>query len=268
MIEFDYDLLPDPYGFNNTGSICYFNSLLQVLLSCTSLHRIDWKDSNYLETKFHNIINNSNNLHPNMSSELLVELQDSNFGHGQESASEALTLLINKINNKALNNLFMHRFRYTNKCNECGYTTEELKDYSFFFEMFHTDEVTVHKMAVQKTNLQDFECIKCKKNNMTRTSVLTMLPEIICCLFNVYFVKKIHKFPQILDFPSVNGKKLRYILVGQIEHSGSLHGGHYWSRAVRKNGIYLFNDSSYSTSELEPTPNTYMIVYNFLSEIH
>lgn len=267
MIEFDYNLLPEPYGFNNTGSICYFNSLLQVLLSCTSLHKITYNDSNSLEAVFNSVVRNSKNLKPLSSYFLLNELQSSKFGHGQESASEALTLLLDNINNKELSNLFMHRFRYTNKCNECNYTTEELRDHSYLFEMFHTDEVTIHKMSVQRSTLHDFPCSKCGKCNMTRLSLLTMLPEIICCLFNVYYIKKKHNFPQTLEFPGSSGKTLKYILVGQIEHSGSLEGGHYWSRALRNDGVYLFNDNHYEPSKLEPTSNTYMIIYNFLKEV-
>jgi uncharacterized UBP type Zn finger protein len=34
---YNSEYVPDAIGFNNTGAICWFNSLLQSLLSCSSL---------------------------------------------------------------------------------------------------------------------------------------------------------------------------------------------------------------------------------------
>lgn len=258
--------LPNPTGLYNTGSICYFNSLLQVLASCTSLRH--WKSSskNKLEDSFEEFIQNCNNFDPMASTILLSSLkkQVPNFGNGQESASEALTLLLNSINNKELNNMFIHRFKYTIKCNNCSYITEQIKDHSILFELFHISEVSVDSMCHYKTNLDDYKCEKCNNIGAVKDATLTMLPEIIICLFNVYHIKKIHNFPKVLEFPGIN-RAMKYIVIGQIEHSGSLNGGHYWARAIRKDGIYLFNDISYSKSIIEPTQNTYIIIYHLIN---
>lgn len=254
--------LSKPAGLYNTGSICYFNSLLQVLASCTSLRYLLKSDSE-LSNVFKEHI--TTEFDPMASSIILSALTSKlpHFGHGQESASEALNLLLNAINNNALTNLFIHRFKYTIKCLSCFYTTEKINDHSILFELFHISEVTPQNMSNQRSILHDYKCEKCNNIGAVKTSKLTMLSEIIVCLFNVYHTKVIHPFPQYLEFSGID-KKLKYMAVGQIEHSGTLSGGHYWARALRNDGIYLFNDNTYSKSTIEPTANTYIVVYHLI----
>lgn len=263
MKKLDLIFLPKPSGLYNTGSICYFNSLLQVLLSCTSLY--DWKNKKQsdLGNEFRRLF--VSDLDPNLSSKILKKIPK--FGNGQESASEALTLLLNNINDPELNNMFTHRFRYHTICLNCNYKTEELSDTSILLELFDVTTITPEIILYHTDTLYDYTCDKCKKKGIIRKSRLTMLPEIIVCLFNVYYKKIKHNFPELLIFPGYNNK-LQYNVVGQIEHSGSLHGGHYWSRALRENGlVYLFNDYSYNKSLFEPTENTYMVIYHLASII-
>lgn len=258
--------LPKPAGLYNTGSICYFNSLLQVLASCTSLHYWKSKSRTKLEDDFEKFIKNSINLDPMESTKLLNSLKEKNptFGNGQESASEALILLLNSINDTSLNNLFIHRFKYNIKCMSCFYTTETIKDHSILFELFHISEINEENMLNYKSILDDYKCEKCNKLGAVKCAKLTMLPEIIVCLFNVYYDKHIHKFPNFLEFPGLTNS-LKYRVIGQIEHSGSLNGGHYWARAIRNSGVYLFNDHTYSKSIIEPTNNTYIVVYHLIN---
>lgn len=269
MLTLNPIFLPNPYGLYNTGSICYFNSLIQVLISCTSLHewaRCKKKEDNKMKTEFANFIINSNEPNSNISSHLLSVLKKylPNFGNGQESASEALALLLNTINDKSLNKLFIHRFRYNIKCMSCQYITDQICDHSIQFELFHVSNITKEDILFQKTILSDYKCDKCNHIGAEKISKLTMLPEILVCLFNVYHNKTVHNFPAYLEFPG-NMQLLKYMIVGQIEHSGSLNGGHYWSRALRNSGIYLFNDYSYSKSIIEPTKNTYIVVYHLIN---
>ena len=265
MNPLEYIFLPKASGLHNTGSICYFNSLLQVLVSCTSLRY--WKPTiiDQLVAMFQKCVSVSE-FNVFDSSELLAALRIKvpQFGHGQESASEALSLLLNSINNDELSNMFIHRFKYVTKCINCLHVTEQIRDHSMFFEMFHTTEVNVPNMINHKTILSDYKCDKCANIGAIRISKLTMLPEIIICLFNVYYEKRVHSFPQTLAFPGTHNNELIYTVVGQIEHFGSLSGGHYISRALRNDGVYLFNDLSFTKSKFEPTVNTYIVVYHLL----
>lgn len=267
MKKLDYALLPKPAGLYNTGSICYFNSLLQVLASCTSLK--DWKpkDPNNILGNIFMKCMTRDKFNPIDSSELLSVLHSyiPQFGNGQESASEALSLMINTIDDNDLNNLLIHRFKYVIKCLTCSHTSEQLKDHSMFFEMFHTLDVTVPNMLNHKSILADYKCNKCNNIGAIRISNLTMLPEIILILFNVYYKKQKHMFPNTLEFPGIDDKKIIYNVVGQVEHYGSLNGGHYTSKALRYDGTYLFNDNVFHDTVIEPSESTYIVVYHYIS---
>jgi ubiquitin C-terminal hydrolase len=269
MIPLNYIFLPKPNGLYNTGSICYFNSLLQVLLGCTSLYSWIPDKKSQLAIVFKDILQNSSNLDPMSSTKLLLYLKNElkkniSFGNGQESVSELLMLLLNNINDINLTNLFTYRFRYNIICLNCSYKSEQIKDESILFEMFHINNLTENNMMNYNINLPEYKCEKCNNIGAIKKSKLTMLSEIIVCLFNVYYDKKIHTFPTYLEFPGNNNTTLKYTIVGQIEHFGSLNGGHYYARALRNNGIYLFNDNSFNISEFLPTPNTYIIVYHLI----
>jgi len=265
LSKLNFIFLPAPFGLQNTGSICYFNSLLQMLATCTSIQNITFLDNTETERVFHKFINQVKNdmVDSTVSSELIRALHADvpTFGIGQESASEAFVLLINTINNKQLSNLFINRYKYIIQCQYCNYKTNEIIDHSIVINMFHTSEVTLENMLINDTILTDYKCNNCSEKKTVKKSRLTMLPEIIVLTFNVYFQKSIHQFPEYI---TLDKSKLRYKLIGQIEHSGHLHGGHYWARALRNNGCYLFNDHSYQPTTLEPTPNTYIVLYHYI----
>lgn len=267
MKKLNTSILPNPYGLNNTGSICYFNSLLQVLASCTSLFDVIFTNKNKVEIVFKKYIDmiKNNNIDSNISSELISALNSKvpYFGNGQESASEAFVLLLESIDNEQLLELFTHRYKCITLCKICDHYSEEKKDHSVIFNLFHLSKLTESTILFQNDELDEYICEKCKSKQTIRKYKLTMAPEILFCSFNIYYTRNDHTFPEFLEFPGKNNIQLRYKLIGQIEHSGSLQGGHYWSRAIRKNNeIYLFNDSSYQSSFFTPTKDTYIIVYH------
>lgn len=45
LMRFDDRYLPHPFGFRNLGATCYFNSMVQALLSCTSLTEVMLKNA-------------------------------------------------------------------------------------------------------------------------------------------------------------------------------------------------------------------------------
>lgn len=257
-------LLINPYGLYNTGSICYMNSLLQVLASCTSILEYDDNESTILKDYIHMIKkdNIGSNLYISQHIVENIHRSFSLFGNGQESASEALILLLDK--EKKLTELFTCRTRYKIYCINCNYSTEEQKDYTVIFNIFHTKNLTSKDILVHISKLNDYKCDKCNKTDyIYKKSKVTMLSEIIVCAFNIYHQKTLHNFPLSLTFPGKNNEILEYEAVGQIEHFGSLNGGHYTSRALRKNGIYYFNDSLFHPSIIEPTENTYLVFYHY-----
>jgi uncharacterized UBP type Zn finger protein len=92
---------------------------------------------------------------------------------------------------------------------------------------------------------EDYKCDHCDaknkydRNNETWISSdviqiyqLTRLSEIIVLKFNKYHRKTLRYFPPVLNFPAKSGQ-LTYKIMAQIEHSGSMNGGHYVVKALR-----------------------------------
>lgn len=268
-----------PTGLHNTGSICYLNSLLQALASCQAIY--GYKNTSKKETKLHSVFNeyiyqlNEGNLDSNISKELAdaltttltnnTSVSSRSFGHGQESVCETFILLIDSLGSKDLIKKFIHRFRYENECINCKNITKGT-DHNISINLFFTKILNVENLIRYKTIVDDYKCEKCGKLGIIRSCRLTMLSEIIVITFNVFHKKIRHQWPLELDFTE---SKLKYILVGQIEHFGSLNGGHYTARGLRQhNEVYLFNDMSYNLSKFEPTENTYILIYHLVSDGH
>ena len=210
------------------------------------------------------------------------------FGGGQESASEALIHLLDMIEpqddmqTSPITNLFLHRFKCDLYCYGCKKIISSTTDYAVNFNLFHIDDVFTPNASKSKnitdfskavrfhsSITEDYKCL-CKSTKAIRFYSLTMIPEIIFCMFNLYGnVRNIRYFPEHIEFPAIESeKKLLYRLIGQIEHTGSLSGGHYWARGLRAdNQVYLLNDTGVSISKFTPTINTYIIVYNYENTI-
>lgn len=184
--------------------------------------------------------------------------------------------------------LFENKYTSQLMCWECKQVVSEITEYAVNFNLFHINkklspEAFSKALKVHVSVTEDYRCPKCpcecgattidekcpncgKKSNKVkayRVYKLELMPEIVFCCFNIYNEHKIHYFPNHLEFDAVGGGKLEYMLVSQIEHSGSLSGGHYWARSMRKNGeVFLLNDSSIYRSTFAPSNETYIVVYN------
>jgi len=145
--------------------------------------------------------------------------------------------------------------------------------------MIELSDITLSKIDINeaiKKNIEICEGFVCDKvengniigcgnsENKIKISYISMLPEIIPIIFTKYNKKTIINFPEFLTFNKLGGGELKYKLVAQSEHSGSMGGGHYYAIAQRKDDVYLFNDGSYSKNNFNPTLNTYMIFYHYI----
>ena len=299
IIEKPSDIKPDimPFGLNNTGAICYFNSLVQALLSCKSIYKtigditID-SDLNksitgrtFIQT-IRTASTGSQNEQATSSSQLLAALISdlnerigkTNFGRMQESASEGLVWLLDMMEqpeskNHPITKLFRHWYGVDFYCNKCNDIVSVQEDTGICLNLFFMDNwakpirdsyTFADAIRVHLSNMdKDYKCPRCKERvNGFRRHTLLRAPEIFVCLFNQYADKKLRYFPQSFKIPSQTNKPMTYHIVAQIEHSGSLGGGHYVCRGMRKNGTFLFNDNSVSSEvPLEPSIGTYIIFY-------
>jgi uncharacterized UBP type Zn finger protein len=198
--------------------------------------------------------------------------------------------------------LFLHRFRCDITCRACKKEVSKTTDYAVNFNLFHIDQMirkpsTVAEFSrairIQVSLTEDYSCALCPcptcgsttprtdekcqncggtnmaKSTATRVYSLSMIPEIVFCMFNLYgeSTRIARYFPDRLEFPASSGGVLNFRIVGQVEHAGSLSGGHYWARGLRQDGdVYTLNDTGvYGGSKFESTPNTYIVVYHYES---
>ena len=331
MDYYDPKFVPPPFRLQNSGSqICHLNSLLQVLVGCSSFVKAVLANEKLLSrtrtgkeiyafiTTFVNEKGMKNNFQDTIGgfsqrviqalvSDLKEKREWINFGNAQESASEGLILLLDMMDadngevESPITRLFTHRFSCEMYCKTCKIPVSTTIDTSCQFNLFYYDRLKVFpsnpktfsdEMRRYVDLTEDYRCEKCEevridqymregmppqeavqkvaKNPIRKTGYrlykLVMTPEIIICLFNAYGVnvqRRARYFPNYLEYPAKNGGILIYRLVGQIEHSGNLHGGHYVARSLRQGTVWLFNDSSTPIkTTFSSIPGTYILAYH------
>jgi ubiquitin C-terminal hydrolase len=284
LIVLDSRLMVRPFGLHNTGVVCHFNSLVQMLLSCTSLtetvlNKNVRTDGNELIKMYANLVHQKPEWSIALFQTLIKEMRNrkrtESFGNLQESASEGLTLLLDMMNSPKIYSLFYHRYEYKIACMHCSKIVSNVTDYEVHFEFFLEANASYPTTANQFVNhirrhtseIDEYTCEQCnvKAVNVTRVHSLKMLPEILIILFNKYKNKRLIWYPPEMTFPGKGGTGLTYKLVGKVEHSGTLNGGHYTAVGLRNSGFHQFNDNQVTPiNEITPTSNTYLIAYHFL----
>ena len=237
------ELIIPSFGFINTGSICYFNSLIQSLLSCSSFLSFICKERQdsifYLFFKF---IVFEQKWDPYFPTKLLHSM---NTFEPNQSSSEYFLKLCDFLK---MDDLFQTKTETVTICNECNHENK-MVDISVYI-MIDSD---INECVETKRTIENYQCDSCKKKvNATIISKLTETSQIIIFTFNKYFQKNNVEYP--LEFRN-------YKLLSTIEHYGVLNAGHYFCRSIRNNSIFQFDDNNVQPSSFEPTPNTYMIFY-------
>ena len=236
-------------GFVNTGAICYFNSLVQSLLSCKSFLSFckneDKKESIfYLFFKFIAI---EKKWDPFFTSKLLHLM--GGFQPNQSSSEYFLKLC----EYMKMDELFQTKTETTTICNECS-KESKIMDTSVYIFIDHD----LNEFCETKREVEGFNCDGCnKKVTVTIISLIKEISPIMAFSFNKYFEKK--NIPYPIGF-IIEDKKYR--LISTIEHHGVLNAGHYYCRSFRNNEMFSFDDNNVNKiNDLNSTDNTYMAFY-------
>jgi ubiquitin carboxyl-terminal hydrolase 2/21 len=272
---------PSPYGLANGGATCYWNTLLQCLLSCTQITETSVKNNyplNSLIGQLATMAYKADNMAGiNFLRTFLITMHQKeltfNFGIGQESTSEGLILLVDLLPAE-IKSLFLHRYVRYKVCGNCGHESDKIRLESIHFEFFEfkvclieSAEKFAEHLLEKADTIPDYKCDSCGQMHPNTIGVerLTMASEIIVILFNKYDMisrTKNYFIPDEFELPSNNGQPLKYKLVGQARHNGSLHGGHYWAMIRRKGKVYMANDSAINEVEnFDRNPATYIAFY-------
>lgn len=283
--------LPQPFGLGNSGAICYANALLQALASCTSVTEVLAGVGEVtnpvlraLRIFAERVRSNSVGGHESqlVVSALVTVVQNRPglrryFGHGQQSASEALLLLLEAAACPALERLFIHRRAYATSCDACGHTVRSAETDVQFLLFDPADARPFDERLLSQPAAVEYRCenvrspgggggdagARCAGTRARRTAHLTMVPEVLVVIFNAYdyggVPRAAHPFPAALTLgPHA------YRQVAQVEHAGGLSGGHYWARALRQGGqVVCANDASVQPGAFGPSPETYMVFYHY-----
>jgi uncharacterized UBP type Zn finger protein len=242
-----------PLGFLNTGAICYFNSLVQSLLSCKPFLAFLCKEENHesLFYYFLRFIAVDKQWDPQFTTRLL---QIMNVFEPNQSSSEYFLKLCDYLK---MDDLFQTKTETITTCHECKTESKRI-DTSVYFLI--DNEIT--EFCETKRDIEGFQCDTCKKKvNATLVTKIKQISSIMVFSFNKYFGKKNIHYPKGFI---IEDKK--YQLVATIEHQGDLNGGHYYCRTVRNGELLCIDDMNVSKMEsIDPTENTYMAFYEFIN---
>lgn len=265
------DWIASARGLANIGNSCYFNSLVQSLLSCPAVNqRMDeLKDTNPIAAEYNKIFQGSINHVGQLLCSVITTRQNKkdNLHMGwQEDAHEGLMLLMEAINDK-VETLFHVKFKTHLVC-ECGSSRildQEQTEVSEIFADFYDNDIPLDQYLTRSVQIPtDYKCDKCSERGTTQIiKILDHTSNILVLTFKKYPHKNQINFPNDLTL-MIQNKINYYRLVAQIEHYGSMQGGHYIARGLRQDNVYSFNDSHISPDTFTSTPNTYMIFYHKL----
>lgn len=278
-------------GFNNTGVICWFNALLQGLLSCKYfVHTIMTREGNQnpIVLELQKLIKsidrceNSSKVYDSVGvlRALLTVLRHKEkqryreFAGGQQSASEGFTLLLDYIDSAELNQFFTHKYEEQILCIETGKNEPDTTNHGFNNQFMVFDEESLMRdgldsfIKYHEHLLTDYKGTD-PRGTYKRVYGLKYLPKIVVILLNRYHRRNPNiSLPPSFDMPSclINGS-MRYKKVAEVDHAGSLGGGHYLAKVLRNDKAYLCNDSTFVDYRLGTSPNTYMTFYEYSENV-
>lgn len=273
LIPFNNVFLLKVFGLYNSHILCYFNSLLQSLFSCTSLteyllnNEKKFIDNNFMSLYinilkkyilFDKQFDKNTNIYITESSnilmfnEFLISIKNKNikFGYNQEDSGELLILLLDIINDNYIYNLFYNKYKCDIYCKNCKNIKPIKDDISIQFEIydkiidsnFLQSKVDINLHNLNKyirnnySNFSDYTCENCNnKGDCIKINRLILVPTIIIINFNKYSEKNNYIYPTELFFINIKeNKKYNYKLISTINHSGNTNSGHYISKGFRK----------------------------------
>lgn len=238
--KYDAKLVPHPFGFRNMGATCYFNALLQSIISCPAFAHAILENREKEEYKVNAVVQDmlalydASDADPSVLREIAPKVWKSvfakaslrkdnvKFTRGQECAREGFHLFLESLDGlNELQRLFMHRYQtliYCADCDEwvvnveCEYTMFEVQPNLMSPQLprFKNIDVNYEKSRpldqfIKKQNSyvdSAFKCPRCKKaDERFQITRLLMIPEILVVLSKKYDGRGQRKSREVTNFP-------------------------------------------------------------------
>jgi len=287
-----------PRGLYNSGVICYFNSVIQSLLSLPSFViylETDKANSNEIlkYIKECPAYSKDSNLYDLTLFNVFLtkyrnKYKNSNFGNGQEDAGELLSHILDIIDDEYINSLFKHVYKCNLFCLSCRKSKEITSDTGFIFNVPYgavqnnciiSKNATVLENDLTKyirnnySKCNGYKCDFCGSFEIIKTNRLLTLPTVIYISFNKFYNKYIQEFPNSLEFINSVTEKNKHIfsVLSTIHHNGTMSSGHYYSICNRGELWYELNDTIVTERSRDMSPeelaSCYMVCYHYLTTI-
>jgi hypothetical protein len=225
LIAYNKDFALKSNGFVNVGNTCYFNSLLQCLISCPSIFEVLEKNKELPHYKTNPIAKQLINLYTLSKSGDDIQNQCISIwstiirasakrndrvtlcSGNQEDASEGLMIFLDIMDFlPEIKRLFEHRHLIQIFCNECNQVVSDTKAMNMVFEVqadltteqlskfssldkFYGTTMQLNDFLKKQNGYvdEDYICPKCKvKGSKFKSTTLTMVPEILPIVFKKY----------------------------------------------------------------------------------
>lgn len=257
-------------GLRNTGVSCHMNALMQMLVTSERLRGVvaAMQADTRLARAVKKFVDDYENGSPD-ASEVLRELKTDTYGSGQESVTEGFVLMMERLG--ALRVLFEQVSVVKVHCLGCGASTGGQRDKTLQFNTFGLDALKKYPdtpaafaaaVACGVAKVDGFRCGECgARGGSAAVHRMVRAPPLFLVVHNKYTEKKARYCPSRFELPAAGGGVLGYERVAQVEHSGGLHGGHYWARVARSEGVVVVNDEAVASAQFADGDSVYAVLY-------